>query len=234
MLSAFATIADNWADWGPRLLEAAVTTLVITALGFVTAFAVGLILTLLRAQPYPGAAAVVAAYVWALRGVPLLVVLYLLYFALPGLGLRISSFTAGVLGLGLVYGAYLAEIFRAGLQSLQAGQREAAMALGLSRLLAFRLVVFPQVVRVVLPPLLVSSISLLKDSSVCALIAVNELTLASRAIMSESFLPLHVFALAGLFYFAIGWPASLAVRVIENRLRLGGRRTAGAIASKEA
>ncbi len=102
---------------------------------------------------------------------------------------------------------------------MPAGQREAARALGLTPAQAFRLVILPQALRIVLAPLLISLIALLKDSSICALIAVPELTLTSRAIMSETFLPLHVFAVTGLAYFAVAWPASLLVQALERYLR---------------
>jgi polar amino acid transport system permease protein len=221
MISFFRSIAENLPDWGPQLVRASGTTILLTLLGFAAAFALGLCVEFLRSRRSPIAGQFVRGYLLLFRGVPILVVLYLLYFALPGIGITLPAIVAGVLGLGLVYSAYLAEVFRAGLQSVPPGQREAALAAGLTPAQTFRLVMFPQAVRVVLPPLLISLISLLKDSSICALIAVPELTLASRAIMAESFLPLQIFALTGLFYFAIAWPASLGVRALERRLQRG-------------
>lgn len=158
------------------------------------------------------------AYVACMRGIPLLVILYLLYFALPELGVVLNATQAGILALGLVYAAYLAEVLRAGFATIAAGQREAAVAAGFTPWQAFRLILLPQVLRRVIAPLLVTLISLLKDSSVCALISVPELTLASRAIMSETFLPLHVFTLTALIYFLIAFPASRAVHSLERRL----------------
>lgn len=216
-----AIIAENLPDWWPRLVTASGTTLLLTFLGFLAAFILGLGVEFVRTRRSPTLQMIAQSYLMLMRGVPILVVLYLLYFALPGVGLTMPALVAGVLGLGLVYSAYLAEVFRAGLQAVPVGQREAALAAGLTPAQTFRLVMFPQAVRIVLPPLLISMISLLKDSSICALIAVPELTLTSRAIMSESFLPLHIFALTGLFYFAIAWPASLGVRALERRLRDG-------------
>lgn len=223
MISFFQTIAENLHDWGPRLLQASVATLLVTALGFIVAFALGLGLEFLRTRRSPFARAFARCYIVVARGVPILVILYLLYFALPAVGIVMSAFTAGVMGLGLVYAAYLAEVFRAGLQAIPPGQREAALAAGLTPSQTFRFILFPQAFRIVLPPLLVNSVSMLKDSSICALISVYEITLASRAIMSETFLPLHVFALAGAFYFAIAWPASLGVRALERYLANSGR-----------
>ena len=154
---------------------------------------------------------------------PILAILYLLYFGLPGVGIYLSAFAAGAIGLGIVYSVYIAEILRAGVQSLHKGQREAALAVGMSPLQTFRFIVLPQALRAVTPPMLLTLISLLKDTSICALIAVNELMLTSKVIMSESFLPLHVFVVVGLIYFAIAWPMSLFVRWLEPKLNRGRR-----------
>lgn len=221
MMSFFNTIADNWPDWWPRLRDAAWATIYVTALAFIVAFAVGLVLEFLRTRKSALLRRIAALYILVLRGVPILVVLYLLYFALPGFGITLSAVTAGVFGLGAVHGAYIAEVFRAGLLSVPSGQREAALATGLTPMQTFILILFPQALRIVLPPLLICLISLLKDSAICALIAVPELMLAARAIMAETFLPMHVFVLVGLFYFLIAWPASLFVRYLELRLSHG-------------
>jgi len=150
-----------------------------------------------------------------------------LYFGLPPLGLTLNGFCAGVLGLGLHGAAYVAEILRGGLGSVHKGQREAALAVGLLPRQAFVYVTLPQAMRVMLPPLLNTYVALLKDSSLCALIATNELMLTARAMSSEYFLPLHIFLLVGLFYFAIAFPLSMVSRLLERRLGRG-RRTMGA------
>lgn len=219
MTGFLSTIIANLPDWGPQLLAASRMTLLLTGCGFIVAFALGIGLEFLRTRRSPLPRRIAGAYLLVLRGVPILVVLYLLYFALPGVGIAMPAVVAGIVGLGMVYAAYLAEVFRAGLQAISPGQREAALAAGLTPAQTFRLILMPQALRVALPPLLINLISLLKDSSICALIAVPELTLTSRAIMSETFLPLHVFALTGLFYFAVAWPASLLVRALEWHLR---------------
>ncbi|SEI10331.1 amino acid ABC transporter membrane protein 2, PAAT family [Rhizobium tibeticum] len=215
------TILANLVDWGPRLIDALGVSLALTCAGFGLALALGLVLQYLRSRHSAVVRAAAGTYVIAARGVPILVILYLIYFGLPGTGIVLSAFAAGSLGLALVYGAYLSEVFRAGLNAIPPGQREAALAAGLTPAQTFRLILLPQAIRHMLAPLLVNLISLLKDSSICALIAVPELTLTSRAIMSESFLPLHVFALTAGLYFAMAWPASLAVRFVERRLAHG-------------
>ncbi|MDR7145152.1 amino acid ABC transporter permease [Rhizobium sp. BE258] len=220
----FEPIAENLADWAPRLLSGLRLTLMLTIAGFGAAFVLGLVLEYLRSRRSFAARLLARLYITVARGVPILVILYLIYFALPGAGVTLSAFVAGATGLALVYGAYLAEVFRAGLSAIAPGQREAALASGLTPLQTFRLVLLPQAVRHTISPLLVNLVSLLKDSSICALIAVPELTLASREIMSESFLPLQVFVLTAALYFGLAWPASLMARFIEERLHTPGQR----------
>jgi polar amino acid transport system permease protein len=215
----FVTISDNITDWGPRLLVGLRLTLSLTACGFCLAFVLALPIEYLRSRRSAAARLMARLYVGFARGVPVLVILYLLYFALPGAGITLSAFLAGTIGLALVYAAYLAEVFRAGLQAMPAGQLEAALASGMTPFQSFRLVLLPQAIRHTIAPLLINLVSLLKDSSICALIAVPELTLVSRELMSESFMPLHVFALTAVFYFGLAWPASLVAHALERRLQ---------------
>ncbi|WFR97830.1 amino acid ABC transporter permease [Rhizobium tumorigenes] len=211
-------IADNIADWGPRLLAGLRVTLSLTAVGFSLAFVLALMIEYLRSRRNIWVSCLARLYITVARGVPLLVILYLLYFALPGAGIMLPAFLAGTMGLALVYAAYLAEVFRAGLRAIPSGQREAAMASGMTPFQAFRHVLLAQAIRYTVAPLLINMVSLLKDSSICALITVPELTLVSRELMSESFRPLHVFALTALLYFGLAWPASLVARWVEGRL----------------
>jgi len=226
MIGFLQTLIEHAPDWGRRLLPAAGETMLITISGFGVAVALAVLIEFARKSGVRGVGRAIGAYIEIVRALPVLAILYIVYFGLPGVGLTLSPFVSGTVGLGIVYSAYLAEVLRAGVDSLHRGQREAALATGMTPLQAFELIVLPQAVRVVLPPLLVSLISLLKDSSICALIAVNELTLSGRVIMSESFLPLHVFVLVGAIYFAIAWPMSLFVRWLEPRLHRGRRSAA--------
>lgn len=219
-------------QWLPRFADAVGMTLALAALGFGLALLGGALLTAALRTQHPASALLAVpahAFVQLMRTVPLLALLLLLYFGLPSLGLTLTGFWAGVLGLGLHGAAYTAEIFRAGLNAIHPGQREAALAVGMTPTCAFASVTLPQALRIMLPPLLNTFVSLLKDSSLCALIATDELMLAARAMSSEYFLPLHIFLLVGLFYFAIAFPLSLLSRGIERRLGRG-RRHIGATA----
>ena len=222
------TMIEHAPAWSWRLLPAAGQTMLITASSFGLALILAILMEFGRISGMSVVRRIIGAYIEIVRALPILAVLYIIYFGLPGLGITFSPFVSGTIGLGIVYSTYLTEVLRAGVDSLHRGQREAALAVGMTPLLVFKLIILPQAVRVVLPPLLVSLISLLKDSSVCALIAVNELTLSGRVIMSESFLPLHVFVLVGAIYFSIAWPMSLFVQWLEPRLNRGRRTMASA------
>ncbi len=223
MMDFLLTYLDYLPDWGPRLLEGAVVTAGLSLLGFALALGLGGLLVAMQRSGSRSLAALAHAYVLSVRTVPLLALLLTLYFALPSLGLTLPAYWAGALGLGLHGSAYVAEILRGGLASIHRGQRESALAAGLSPLQVFAHVVFPQALRVMVAPLLNTYVSLLKDSSLCALIATDELMLVARAIASESFLPLHIFLLVGLFYFGIALPLSMLSRFLERRLRRGRR-----------
>jgi ABC-type amino acid transport system permease subunit len=174
-------------------------------------------------SPYAFIRRPVKSFVQVMRAVPLLALLLAIYFGLPPIGITLDGFWAGVLGLGLNGSAYIAEIVRGGLSALHRGQREAALAVGMTPFKTMLHILIPQAARIMLPPLLNTYVSLLKDSSLCALIATNELMLAARAISSESFLPMHIFLLVGLFYFLVAFPLSMLARLLENRLARGRR-----------
>jgi len=227
MIGFFQTLFEYAPQWAPRLLSGTRVTILLTASSFVVGLALALAIEFVRSLDLRSANRILGLYVEIVRALPILAILYFVYFGLPGVGILFSPFEAGTIGLGVVYSTYLAEVLRAGVDSLHRGQREAALAVGMPPLMLFRYIVLPQAVRTVLPPLLIALISLLKDSSICALIAVNELTLSGRVIMSQSFLPLHVFVLIGAIYFAIAWPMSLFVRWLQARLDRG-RQTIGA------
>jgi len=224
MIDFIGTLLTNAPDWLDRLRPALFMTLVVTAASFVAASALAIGLELARQSRFRAARWAVRGFIDFARCVPILAILYLLYFGLPGIGITLSSFVAGTMGLALVYSTYIAEVLRGGVSAIHRGQREAAIAAGLTPLMTFRYIVLPQALRVMAAPLLVTFISLLKDSSICALIAVNELMLTSKVIMSQTFMPLHVFVLVGAIYFAVAWPMSLLARWIERHLaRQAGR-----------
>lgn len=215
--------AEYLPQWGPRLVEAAWVTAELSLAGFVLALLLGALLVAMQRAEIAALRHAARGFIQFMRAVPLLALLLALYFGLPAAGLTLSGYSAGILGLGLQGSAYVAELLRAGLDSVHRGQRESALSAGLTPRQVFTYIVFPQALRVMLPPLVNSYVALLKDSSLCALIATNELMLAARAMASEYFLPLHIFILVGLFYFAIAFPLSMLSRLLSVRLARGRR-----------
>lgn len=212
MTEFLAPYAAYGADWLPALLAAMADTAALSATAFALSLVLGLALALARDARWPVLRRGAALYVEVVRGIPLLAVLFLLYFGLPGVGIALDAFTAASLGLALTFAAQVAEVLRAGLSAIPGGQREAALAAGLTPAQCFRLIVLPQALRVISAPLVVTFVSLLKDSSLASLITVDELMLTGRALATEYFLPLQIFLAVGLCYFVIAWPFSLLSR----------------------
>lgn len=200
---------------GPLLLGLGVT-LKLTALSGLGALAAGGIAALLRLSDSLAARSIAWAYVEAIRNTPLLIQLLFLYFVIaPALGL--DALSSAVIGLSLFEGAYVSEILRAGIVSIDHGQWDAARSLGMGRAAAYRLVVLPQAVRRVLPPLASQSVSLLKDSSLASVIAMAELTLRGGEIVAQTFLSFEIwFTVAALY-----WLVATALSGLSARLERG-------------
>lgn len=223
MIEFLSVYTENWAEWWPQLLPAIENTVLLTIFAFGLAIALGICLALGKLSRFRILRGFCTAYIEVVRGVPALAILFLIYFGLVPLGLVLDAFVAGVVGLGMSAGGYIAEVFRTGIQAVHKGQREAAMAVGMTPLTSFRYIILPQAVRIVLPPLLNMLIILLKDTSICSLISTPELMLRAKDLAMMSFLPMHLFLLAGVIYFILAWPISLATRRLEVHLRRGMR-----------
>jgi His/Glu/Gln/Arg/opine family amino acid ABC transporter permease subunit len=206
------------------LLKGAVMTLQITAGSLVVAVVLGLIMAFVKTSRVRIARFLVSVYIEIFRDIPTLTLLFILYFGLAYMGFKIEPVPAAIMGLGAVGGAILTEVFRSGFEALHHGQREAALAVGMTPSKAYRYIIMPQAVRIVLPPLLNMLIILLKDSSICSLISTPELMLRAKDLASMSFLPMHAYLLAGLIYFLMACPLSLMTRQVEKRLRRGMRK----------
>jgi His/Glu/Gln/Arg/opine family amino acid ABC transporter permease subunit len=211
----------------PDLLVAAGGTLRMTSFAFLLAAVLGLALAIMRLAG--GLAGRVAfLYIEIVRGMPALTLLFLIYFGLVPAGIVLNSFLAAVVALGLNGAAYLAEVYRAGIQAVDPGQREAAQMLGLRRTQVMRDVILPQAVPVVLPPMGNYLVSLLKDTSIASLISAPELMLRSRDLAGTYYLPMEYYLLAGAMYLIMAWPMMHGARRLERhfaRGRLQGGRT---------
>ena len=217
---------DILRDSMPELLLAALGTLKMTAFAFVFAAILGLVLAILR-MTGGWAGRIAFLYIEVLRGMPALTLLFLIYFGLVPLGIVLNSFPAAVVALGMNGAAYVAEIYRAGIQAVDSGQREAAQMIGLRRADVMRYVILPQSLPAVLPPLGNYLVSLLKDTSIASLISAPELMLRSRDLAGTYYLPMEYYLLAGAIYLVMAWPMMHGVRRLERyfaRGRLQGGR----------
>ena len=223
MLELPKVYAVNIGRWLPELLSFSKTTLAITAASFALGILIGLIVAICRTQHFRPLRTAALVYVEVARGLPIVVLLYIVYFVPPQLvpGLNwtwLNAFVGAVLGLGLHGGAILAEVFRSGIEALHSGQREAALSLGMTPAKAMAYIILPQAVRIVLPPVGNYAIGLLKDTALCSLIGVNELMNDAKSIAFADYQPMAVFVLVAGIYFVMSYPLSLAVRYMEYRL----------------
>ncbi|HEX5498958.1 MAG TPA: amino acid ABC transporter permease [Thermomicrobiales bacterium] len=217
----FDVYQEHLGEWLPQMLAAAGNSIRMAVLAFALAFAVGLLLALAKVSSIGLLSKSASVYIEIMRGIPSLAVLFLIYFGLADFGLVFDAFTAAVLGLGLNGAAYMAEVIRAGIQSIHAGQMEAALTVGMTPLQAMRYVILPQAFRVVLPPVANFAIALLKDTSVASIISAPELMLRARDLASSSFQPMQVFLLAAAIYLAMSLPIAWLTRRLEARFARG-------------
>ena len=212
------TLAELVRDTLPLLLRSAGMTLFLSCVAFPLAVIIGLAVAVGRTYGPPFLRPLLAAYVEFLRGTPLLLQLYAIYFLLPKIGLALPALAAAIAGLALNYSAYESEIYRAGLKAIPTGQFEAALSLGLSRWQALRHVVVPQAVRIVMPPVTSDFIALFKDTSVCSAITVIELTKRYSVLALSTGRIVELAAVTALLYLAMSWPLAILSRWFERRL----------------
>lgn len=202
----------------PLLAEGIVVTLQVSAIAAVLGLLLGVICglgALSRSRPVRW---LVTAYVDFIRGTPLLIQIFLVFFALPMVGIRFDEFWAGVIALSLNAAAFVAEVVRGGVGSIEKGQTEAAKAIGMrhSQILVF--ILLPQAYRQMVPPLTNELISLVKNSSLLSVISVYELTRAGQAIISVHFVPFEIYTLLALYYYALIKALSWLSIQLERRL----------------
>lgn len=202
----------------PALLEGAWVTVQLALLTFVVCLVWGLAVALVQ-QRRGAAAGIAEGYIQVMRNTPLLVQLYLVYYGFGIMGIPLSAWASGLLVLCLQHGAYVAEIYRGGLQSLPRGQREAARALGMRPWTAFSTVVFPQVLARLVPPLTNQATSITKDTSQVAAISVMELTKVSQIWLENSASSYDVFFGVAIVYLALTSVIGLAGWMVERRLK---------------
>lgn len=201
----------------PYLFVGAVITVKLSILAMALGLTLGLAAALCRLSRIQMVRRVAAAYVQLIRGTPLLVQLFMVYYGLPQFGIRLEPFTAAALGLGINYGAYLAEVYRAGILSIDRGQWEAGYAMNMSWRVLMFVIILPQAVRVILPPVGNYFISMLKDTSLAGVVAVTELLREGQIKVAETFRAFEIYGAVAIIYLLMSYPLGLATEALERR-----------------
>lgn len=199
---------------GPYILQGAGFTVLVSVVAMIMAIVLAVLGALGRLSLNPIANSIASLYVSLVRGTPLLVQIYFIFYALPSAGIILDAIPAGILALGFNYGAYMTEIFRAGIQAVAPGQQEAAQALGMTERLAFRRIVLPQAVRIVIPAIGNDFIAMLKDSSLVSTIAIQELLWRATRVGRSDRQVLAALAIAALVY----WILTIVFTYFQDRL----------------
>lgn len=234
MLNTFFALFNfqGLSDYLPDLLHGALISIELTLCIMLISLPFGLLLALAKLGRSRILRMLASFYIEIIRGTPALLQLFYIYFVLPAFGIKFDPFTAGVIGLSINYSAYLAEVYRAGIVAVPPGQIEAAKALGMSRRKMLRLIVLPQAIRVVVPPLGNYCISLFKDTSLVSIVTVKELIFTGQIISSTNFEYFTVFTIIGCIYLAVSYPGALLVRWLERRMALGPRSPARGVTTQ--
>lgn len=201
----------------PDLLEGLVVTVEATFAAFIVAIILGLLLALGRRSENPWIAQPIGGIVEFIRSTPLLVQLYIFFFVLPRYGLRMPAFLVGTIVLGMHYGTYASEVYRAGIDAIDRGQWEASRALNFSPTRTWVGIILPQAIPPMIPALGNYLVAMFKESAQLSAITVVELTLSARIVGTDSFRFLEPFTMAGALYFLISYPSSLFVQRLEAR-----------------
>jgi polar amino acid transport system permease protein len=226
-MSALALFSVPWSDYAPDLRDGLIKTLEYTVAGFAGAALLGLVLALMRLSSLRLLRLPAAVYTELFKNVPLLAIIFLTYFGLVSVGVKLSVFQAGTLSLIVFYASYLSEIFRSAIGGVHGGQQEAAEALGLGRVSTFTHVIFPQALRSALPGTNTMFVDLLKSTSLLVTISAAELMSQGRLITSATFRALEVYLVIAAIYFALCYPLSQGLLWLERRIRAGVPLTPG-------
>jgi polar amino acid transport system permease protein len=212
--------------WMPRLLDGLKYTVTLTIFSFALSLVVALIIAAMRLNPALKLLYIPATiYLEIFRCTPMILQLFFAYFALPSLGINLSPMMAGILSLGMCVGAYLSEVFRAAILAVDRGQWEASGALAMSWPMTMRYTILPQAARIALPSTGNYAIALFKDSALASTVSVVELLFSAQLIASETFEYIKVYTIIGIFYFAVCYPTSIAIRRLERRLDITLKRS---------
>jgi polar amino acid transport system permease protein len=201
----------------PGFLSASWVVLVLSLFAIVVSWVFGLLAALGKASRFAAFRQASNFYIWFIRGTPTLIQVFIIYFGLPQIGVRLSPFTAGVIALGINSGAYVAEIVRGGLTAIPRGQMESALALGFSPAETMRTIILPQVFRIVLPSITNEAISTLKNTSLLSTITVVELTLYAQTLIASTFRPFVFYIAVAVIYLVLTTILTFVASWMERR-----------------
>ncbi len=204
-------------DFVPILLQGAVMSIFITLGCLLLSTALGLVWALLKMSRYPKVVRVVSAMINVVRGLPMIVLLFYIYFVLPDVHVQVTALEASIIGLGFGYSTYVAEIIRSGIEAVDPGQFEAAQSIGMGRVKTMVRVILPQAIKVALPPYSNTLVMMLKDSSLASTITVAEMTREGQLIAASTFQNMTVYTLVALGYLAMSLPLTSMTRSLERR-----------------
>jgi polar amino acid transport system permease protein len=216
-----AIFLSHATEYLPFLLGGLWLTILVTVLALALATVLGLLWSLLRTSGVSVLEVPTRVLVEFVRGIPLLVILFYVYFVAPEAGIDLTAFEAGVFGLALAHSCYLGETFRAGIEAVDTGQLEAAKSIGMGRALMMRRVVLPQAFKIILPPYANDAVLLLKDSSLVSVISVADLTMHGKMLASTTFDNMTIFTLVALLYLCLTIPMNVLMRKVERSFAEG-------------
>lgn len=213
----FKVILDNMDEF----VLAIRMTLTVSAVALLVALVLGLIVALMRVSKSPLLTVPAQAYINFFRGAPLYVLIFWVYYGVAtAIGVNFKPFTAGVIALSTQYGAFLAEVFRSGIEAIDRGQREAALAVGITTPQAYRYIILPQAIRIILPSLGNMWISIVKDSSLLSVIGVMEIMRTAYFNSNDYFRPFEFYSVAALLYIALTFVFFYGNQLLERRLKI--------------
>lgn len=195
-------------------------TIKASALGVLAGSALGVFVGAFRVLPFKPMRWLMSTYIYILRGTPLMIQLFLIYFGLPALGVNLDAFTAGIIGIGINSSGYVGEIVRGGIEGVPKGQWEAARMLGLSYWQTMRIIVLPQAIRHMLPAIGNEFVTLIKESSLLSVLAISDLTMVGQQVRSVTYASFETFIFVAVVYLVLTSATSGALQLLENHWKI--------------
>jgi polar amino acid transport system permease protein len=214
---------DDMIAFLPSLLHGALITIAVSLLAFGLALVFGLVTGIARISRLMPLRVVAACYIQFIRGTPLLLQLFFIYYVLPYAGIVLTPFVSGLTGLTLNYAAYMAEVFRSGILAIPKGQWEAGQSVGMSRRLLMRRIILPQAIRIIIPSLGNFFVSIFKDSALVSVITMRDLMFSGQLLASATYKHFEIFAEVAVIYFLISYPTAKFVEWIEAKVDITKR-----------